>query len=250
MGPLATVTGSSIVESSASVTADNVRENGLTVSGKFKVPLSGSNAATSKVNSLSIPAPGQLDLTNNKLIVVGGDVGSFNGSAYSGITGLIQSGYHGGLWNGSGIISSAATSRTSLGVARAEDVGMAGGTFGGQPVSAGDVLVAYTLSGDANLDGAVDFLDLAKLAQAYNTTGTSWPRGDFNFDGATDFLDLAKLAQNYNTALPAGAAIDGAPAGFERDLAAAFALAPEPGSGVLALLVVGLAWGRDGSRRR
>ena len=55
-------------------------------------------AATSKVNSLTISSPGQFDLTNNKLIVVGGELGTFNGSTFTGITGLIQSGYHGGLW--------------------------------------------------------------------------------------------------------------------------------------------------------
>ena len=55
----------------------------------------------------------------------------------------------------------------------------------------------------------VDFLDLAKLAQNYNTsvlaaTNDTWIRGDFNYNGITDFLDLAQLAQHYNTA---GAAI-------------------------------------------
>jgi hypothetical protein len=155
---------------------------------------------------------------------------------------LIQSGYHGGLWDGSGIVSSAATSGTSLGVARAEDVGLAGKTFGGEPVSAGDVLVRYTLAGDANLDGVVDFNDLVRLAQNYNTGGGKfWHQGNFNYDGEVDFNDLVKLAQNYNTALPSGAAIAGASAGFERDLAAAFAQVPEPGMGMLALLMAGFA---------
>jgi hypothetical protein len=106
------------------------------------------------------------------------------------------------------------------------------------------VLVRYTLTGDVNLDGSVDFLDLAKLAQSYNVTdGTRrWATGDVNYDGNTDFLDLAKLAQNYNTALAPSAPIPGAPVGFEADLARAFAAVPEPGTisilgiGALALL--------------
>jgi hypothetical protein len=91
------------------------------------------------------------------------------------------------------------------------------------------VLVRYTLAGDANLDGSVDFLDLARLAQNYNAAGgmRTWSSGDFNNDGGVDFLDLAKLAQNYNAAFPGGA-IAGAPAGFTQDLAQAFASVPEP----------------------
>ena len=72
----------------------------------------------------------------------------------------------------------------------------------------------------------------------------SWPTGDFNYDGNTDFLDLAKLAQNYNTALGAPA-VPGAPADFNADLARAFAEVPEPQSlVVLAVVVGGLLCGR------
>jgi len=66
----------------------------------------------------------------------------------------------------------------------------------------------FSLAGDANGDRSVDFLDLAKLAQNYNTSsgGLTYADGDFNGDGSVDFLDLAKLAQNYNTNLPASPA--------------------------------------------
>jgi hypothetical protein len=65
----------------------------------------------------------------------------------------------------------------------------------------------FHLTGDINHDRSVDFLDLATLAQNYNSTsgGMTWAQGDFNGDGNVDFLDLAKLAQNYNTSLPAPA---------------------------------------------
>ncbi|MDB5319093.1 MAG: extracellular repeat protein family [Phycisphaerales bacterium] len=75
--------------------------------------------------------------------------------------------------------------------------------------------------GDANADGAVDFLDLATLAQSYNTSGSQdWEHGDFNGDGAVDFLDLAELAQNYNTTQGT----------FQSDIQSAFVTAavPEP----------------------
>jgi autotransporter-associated beta strand protein len=103
--------------------------------------------------------------------------------------------------------------------------------------AASQVEVAYTLSGDSNLDFAVDFNDLVALAQNYNVADGSriWAQGDFTYDGNVDFNDLVKLAQNYNTALPAEA-IAGAPIGFDADLARAFATVPEPaGLSVLAL---------------
>jgi hypothetical protein len=94
--------------------------------------------------------------------------------------------------------------------------------------------------GDANADGSVDFLDLAKMAQNYNVTDGQrrWSDGDFNYDGNVDFQDLSIMAQSYNTsgvqggpAVPAGTSSD-----FAADWAAAVASVPEPS----ALVVVGL----------
>jgi hypothetical protein len=99
----------------------------------------------------------------------------------------------------------------------------------GNPLSQDNTLDFWFLNGDANRDKSVDFLDLAALAQNYNTTGgETWSQGDFSGDGNVDFIDLAKLAQNYNTALP-GTPLPSATANFTSDLAAAFALAaPKP----------------------
>ena len=110
-------------------------------------------------------------------------------------------------------------------------------TFLGATVDKSTIVTRYTLLGDATLDGAVDFNDLVKLAQNYNTTVSNstdswWNHGDFTYDGITDFNDLVKLAQNYNTALPSEA-IPGASAAFEADLARAFASVPEPGISAL-----------------
>lgn len=67
---------------------------------------------------------------------------------------------------------------------------------------ASDFVYEFTvLRADANNDGAVDFVDLAAMAQNYNTVGNTYVQGDFNGDGAVDFLDLAMLAQRYNTSL-------------------------------------------------
>jgi hypothetical protein len=120
----------------------------------------------------------------------------------------------------------------------------------GQVVDGTSMLVRYTLAGDTDLNGTVDFNDLAKLAQSYNVTDgtTRWSSGDFNYDGNTDFLDLAMLAQNYNTALPS-AAIPGASTGFAADMAMAFALVPEPSVYGLTIWVIVLG-GANRRRRR
>ena len=68
-----------------------------------------------------------------------------------------------------------------------------------------------------------------------------------NYDGNTDFLDLAKLAQNYNTALPSSP-VAGASADFQADLARAFAEVPEPGTisllGLGAVALLARRWNR------
>ena len=62
----------------------------------------------------------------------------------------------------------------------------------------------FKFAGDANRDRTVDFNDLVKLAQNYNTAGgMTWADGDFTGDGNVDFNDLVMLAQNYNTSFPA-----------------------------------------------
>jgi hypothetical protein len=72
-------------------------------------------------------------------------------------------------------------------------------TIDGVALDDGDLVLRYTLRGDANLDKAVNFNDLLALAQNYSptVTGRLWTQGDFNLSGKTDFDDLLALAQNY-----------------------------------------------------
>jgi hypothetical protein len=184
---------------------------------------------------------GTIDLGNGGLIVStsvnGAPTKAATTTALANARDLVIAGYHNGAQDGPGIISSAAQSnpRLTVGYARATDLlGPNGGAFLGQAANPTDLLLRTTLAGDANLDGAVDFLDLARLAQNYNVTVSAntdswWASGDFNYDGVVNFNDLAKLAQNYNTAL-APTDIPGASAAFESDLARAFASVPEPGA--------------------
>lgn len=100
--------------------------------------------------------------------------------------------------------------------------------------------------GDTNADKIVNFTDLVKLAQNYNTQSTAGRTvGDFNRDGVVNFSDLVTLAQNYNknftgqlSQLPQFASAE-----FQADWALAQSLAvPEPttlgllgGAGMLVL---------------
>lgn len=107
------------------------------------------------------------------------------------LRGYLRSGFDGGRWDGTGIVSSS----IGPGMAITDiDAGSA-------------VVLGLRLTGDANGDGTVDFNDLLVLAQNFGRrTGIDWSAGDFTYDGAVDFSDLLLLAQNYGHALPAAAA--------------------------------------------
>ena len=102
------------------------------------------------------------------------------------------------------------------------------------------VLVKYTLYGDATLDGTVNFDDLTKVLTNYNLAGI-WELGDFTYDGMVDFDDLTKVLANYNTSIVSGTTVGGA--GLDAQAigllsAAGFNVVPEPGT--LAMLAAGL----------
>jgi hypothetical protein len=118
------------------------------------------------------------------------------------LRGYLTTGRAGGAWNGPGIRSSAAAANAGFALGYA-DVG-------------GIVTIRYTRTGDANLDGTVNFTDLVALAQHYGGTGGQiWTTGDFTYDNNVDFTDLVALAQNYNQSAPAatpvGASVSASP---------------------------------------
>jgi autotransporter-associated beta strand protein len=240
---------SSQVVKSLTVTAGQARVTTPAAAVQKSVLVVGDGTATTSQLTLT---GGKLDLVSNGLIVdYSATDAAGDAAAASSVRSQLIAGYGANHdWKGAtGITSStaAAASLGAVGYALAGDVlPFADGvsdTFLGTTVDKSTVIARYTLSGDINLDGAVDFLDLARLAQSYNVTdGTrQWSTGDLNYDGNTDFLDLAKLAQNYNTALPS-APIPGASPDFNADLARAFASVPEPSATTLALIATcGLA---------
>ena len=112
----------------------------------------------------------------------------------------------------------------------------------GQPY----LLIRLTRMGDVNLDGQVSIADFLTMASHFNSTGT-WQEGDLNYDGLITIADFIALASNFGTSYSGGAVAIG-----EGDVAmlSNFATAhgvPEPG--MMVVLLVGLAAGRQGGRR-
>lgn len=216
----------------------------LVMSGGVTKVSGGGTAATARVlkigdgtttDSLQLGGDAKIDLTTNGLAV---DYAPGGPSPLSSVRAAIISAYNNGNWQGPGIGSStAATDHHVVGYAEASDLfGASGGLFIDTPVDGTTVVARYTLPGDTNLDGAVNFADLVAIAQHYGASGgtSTWFQGDVTYDGNVGFADLVAVAQNYGGALPSQA-IPGASPDFNQDMAAAFASVPEPGT--LSLIV-------------
>jgi PEP-CTERM motif len=184
-----------------------------------------------QLNNLSVTPGATLDLSNNNMIVHGGNLAT--------ITAGIKAGFSGGTWTGTGITSTTAaadsTGLTALGVMQFT----AAGTFDGQPVSAGDVAVKYTYYGDADLSGHVDGNDYTLIDTGFGGDGTGWQYGDFNYDGHIDGSDYSLIDNTFNQQSSAGFAAQVAVNTSE--IAGGSASVPEPASlGLLGIGAIGL----------
>jgi T5SS/PEP-CTERM-associated repeat protein len=245
--PALVTTGDTVVEAPAIVTTAHVRENNLTVYGGLSITPAGTDAGTSTVETVTVANGGTFNLTNNDLVV--------KGSTLSAVQALLASGFAGGLWNGPGINSSAASqdSLTALGSAsngllnRTEFSGVTG-------LDADDVLVKYTYYGDADLSGATTLDDFTMFLVGYQNAGTTWAHGDFNYSGSVTLDDFTLLLLGYQQqGAPLGAVeslIHGMPmSDAERTaILAAVQAVPEPAAFGVILLMAGC--GTLGRQRR
>jgi hypothetical protein len=179
--------------------------------------------ATNSVTSLQIAGSGTLDLANHSLLTntAPATIKSYLATAYTSNQD----------WSGPGLTSSVASSnptKYSLAYASGSDQSA---QDAGIPVAPGQTLVQVTLTGDANMDGTVDFFDISQLLGYKYNTGqqASYTDGDLNYDGVVDFFDLSLLlSANYNTGEQYLGAAAASPA--------AQSVVPEPAGSFLAAL--------------
>jgi hypothetical protein len=152
----------------------------------------------------------------------------------------------GAAWNGPGITSSTVAADNmenseARSIGYAENSAMPLGpftTFKGKPVDDTSVIMAYTRTADANLDGRVDDNDVTIVGATYapGVAGAHWFTGDFDYNGFVDDNDVTLLGAFYDPSAPAVPA----PA------AGAVAAVPEPGAvwllvcGCLATLAIAI----------
>ena len=177
-----------IISSGDAVASTAFNIASLTITGGELLLATGSGSSV--VTSLSINGGGFIDMTNNKLFI---DFGSA-ADPISTIAGYISTGYDGGSWFGGGITSSAAAANGSYGLGYADG---ADGVVAG--LSSGQIEIAYTLLGDANLDGKVNGTDFNLMATNFNQAVTDgWDKGDFNYDGKVNGTDFNLMSANFN----------------------------------------------------
>ncbi len=212
-----------IAVSGGTLNASSIAQGTLLLSSTGRANVT-PGSVTNMLTALSITGTSKLDLSNNHLII---DYPTIGPSPLASVKAAL----------GAGSITSSSASaiasnpanihKTALGYAEASQVNdfvaNPNFTFAGQPVDSTAVLIRYTYTGDANLDGAVNTSDFAALASNFNGTGKSWFNGDFNGDGKVNALDFNAIATNF-----------GQPALSSLSLGA---LVPEPAT--LSLLALG-----------
>ncbi|HWP40808.1 MAG TPA: dockerin type I repeat-containing protein [Tepidisphaeraceae bacterium] len=203
--------GTSIVQSSAMLSASSIRQHGLIVRGVARVEVGGDDSRTSHLHSLSISGAdeqwsGRLDLNDNALIVRSGTLATMTSQLRSGLenNGRFD-------WQGNGIASTQANARNleagsfvyGLGVIL-NDLGQVGGNgpiyteFAGVSGLVGsEVLVKFTCFGDADLSGSIDATDYSLIDNGYVNGLAGWINGDFDYSGSIDATDYALIDNAY-----------------------------------------------------
>lgn len=196
-----------------SVVTNHIRVNDLSLAaGSVAIKPGGGAGGVSHVHAIDITTA-QLDLKDNAVVIDAADV--------SGVEAMVGSGRNGGSWDGFGIVTTMtdATSphaRTTLGTARAGDAlnlqSNQTTTWSGQTVGADAVIVMYTLSGDANLDGMVDADDYFNLDSGFaSQQQASYFNGDLDYNGRIDADDYFILDRGYHTSGDAFAGVSAVP---------------------------------------
>jgi hypothetical protein len=238
MSSLGAVTGTGTMQVGGSATVNSITtvasisQSSLSVSSNGMLTISPNSPASNILDSLQISGSGDLNIGNNALLINYGA----GPDPIASIQSWIASGYAGGSWTGSGIMSTAAQSNSG-----SYGIGYADSADKGNPANlpSGMIEIMYTLLGDANLDGKVNGADFAIMAANFNQGGKSWDQGDFNYDFNVNGADFTLLAKNFNqsaTQSAAGAADLAALDAFAAANGINLAGVPEPATTVLLTL--------------
>jgi subtilisin family serine protease/subtilisin-like proprotein convertase family protein len=170
---------------------------------------------TSKITGLALGLGATLDIDNTALVIDYTGVSPIDAIRERIIHGRGGAGL-GKNWTGAGITSTSAAEAhaaapNSRSVAFAENALLPLGAyavFRGQPVDNTSILLAYTATADANLDGVVNADDVAVVGANYapGAGNAMWGKGDFEYNGAIDNDDVTLLGAFYGAAEDAAAA--------------------------------------------
>ena len=167
------------------------------------------NSGTIQVQSASLGIAGS-NWTNTGRMEIGSAGwlalgGTSTGSSLAQIQAQLAAGQSGGAGIGT-LTGSPANAGIAYGTAGAL-LGITGTqivTWHSLAVDPNAILMQYTISGDADIDGTVNLNDLIRLANHYGqTSGATWADGDFDYDGAVNLNDLIRLANQYGSQLGA-----------------------------------------------
>jgi hypothetical protein len=230
------------------LTVNNIRAVGLTVNGgTLAMAPGGGVGGVSVVGALTIAGgaspSARLDLANNSAVIDYAGASPAATVRQQLIAGRGGAGL-GKTWSGMGITSTTAAAANaadaeSRSVGYAENAAMPLGpltTFREQPVDATSVLMAFTRTGDANLDGVVNDDDVTIIGATYapGVAQASWALGDFDYNGFVDDDDVTLLGAFFD---PSAAPLTAPPV----DAAAGVSPVPEPASVTLVLFAVATA---------
>jgi autotransporter-associated beta strand protein len=253
-----TYSGSTTVSGGALRLQTNLTNtSSVSVDTSLELTAGGGSNRVLRSGTVSVGPTGKVNLQDNKAILTAMPAGSWNGSAYTGVTGLVATGKGtSNNWDGpNGIVTTQTqaigTNLTTLGVAKASDVRPATATatalWAGQTITGSDVLVMYTYGGDATLDGKINIDDYVKIDSGIAGGYQGWSNGDFNYDGKVSIDDYITVIDanigNQNGIFPTGGGIDLGGGGVS-----GVSAVPEPAS--LTLLAAGAACILGRRRRR
>jgi hypothetical protein len=184
-------------------------QNGLTVVGNGRVSLLPGGALPSVIASLELVGGGTLDLNESALIVDYSGPSPLPAIRNSIISGRGGVGIGNGTWSGTGITSSTVSALNivapeSHAIGYADNVMLPLGPythFHGLPVDNTAILLAPTVTADANLDGLVSDDEVTIVGAFYQPGALNphWQFGDFDFNGSVDDDDVTLLGAFYRS---------------------------------------------------